>query len=271
MKFNKLKFLFSVLLLSSAFVGCEDESSTDNPLGGVNYVSFEASKTDYVADGETKVIEVKVATSKVEGFDREIGLVVDASSTMNPANYTVPTSVTIPAGTNVATIDITVTGVNIAPQKTIVLGIVSEPGLVLATTYTGDGPAGTLQTATKKHTLTIKEICYDNGLRVEIVTDRYGSETTWELYDSTMTLIASGGPYTDAAASGAYPQTPNDFCLPSGDYTFVAYDQYSDGMDSGYGNGYYRLTKRDAYGQEVSEIAKNGVFGDSDVVTFSLP
>ena len=34
-------------------------------------------------------------------------------------------------------------------------------------------------------------------ITVQIETDAYGSETTWELRGSTGTLLASGGPYND--------------------------------------------------------------------------
>ncbi len=57
--------------------------------------------------------------------------------------------------------------------------------------------------------------------------DQYQGETTWEIHDSTGTLIAAGGPYT--TAPDYQPQFEN-LCLPVGNVTLTMYDAYGDGL-----------------------------------------
>lgn len=78
---------------------------------------------------------------------------------------------------------------------------------------------------------------------INVSTDRYSSETTWELYnESTGTSVATGGPWPDASSNGATPQTPVNVSIIPGDcYKFVINDSYGDGMDSGYGVGTYSV------------------------------
>lgn len=285
MKLNKFKqFLLVGLLLPFAF-SCEDDSIvSDNPLSNINYVSFEANKTIYLAQGETTDAEVKVFISKPSSTDVLIPLVVDvlpvgtdgdAASTLPSTNFSVPASVVIPAGSTEGTF--LISGIIAdGDNKTIIIGFEPIEGLDYSVSYTSSTDTATgvvsYSTRTREITLVVNEICGLNPLRVEIVTDQWGSETTWEIYSASdlVNPIASGGPYTDQSDVGEYPQAPSNLCLASGDYIFVVYDAYSDGMVSGYGEGYYRLVKMTPYGEEVEEIAKNGTFGAFDVVNFTL-
>ncbi|MCB0815800.1 MAG: hypothetical protein KDB87_21865, partial [Flavobacteriales bacterium] len=84
-------------------------------------------------------------------------------------------------------------------------------------------------------------------VNVVIVTDRWGSETTWTLYASDgVSVLASGGPYTDQLANGAYPQTVETFCLPVSPFVnsfhFLVEDLFEDGMCCQYGPGSWSLT-----------------------------
>jgi len=57
--------------------------------------------------------------------------------------------------------------------------------------------------------------------------DQYQSETTWEIHDSTGSLLYAGGPYTQAP--DYQPQFEN-VCLPTGGVTLTMYDSYGDGL-----------------------------------------
>ena len=76
---------------------------------------------------------------------------------------------------------------------------------------------------------------------VRIVLDRYGSETTWQLVNSVGGVVASGGPYTNQAANGAYPQPNVNLCLPTGCYTLTVNDSFSDGLCCAYGTGFFSV------------------------------
>ena len=103
----------------------------------------------------------------------------------------------------------------------------------------------------------------DVNITVAIVTDQYGSETTWSICDDNLCYIA-GGPYSDLNGSGTTAQQqisytfPTDACL-----TFKIEDSYGDGMCCNYGNGSYLVT--DANG---TVLASGGNFDDKEEVMF---
>ncbi len=101
------------------------------------------------------------------------------------------------------------------------------------------------------------------NITVQINCDRYGSETTWTLKNSGGTTVGSGGPYTNAASNGVYPQTPANYTLPTDCYSFKIDDSYGDGMNSGYGTGSYVVK----YGSTT--IVTGGVFGATESRKFA--
>lgn len=104
----------------------------------------------------------------------------------------------------------------------------------------GAGNVGNVSVATKP--IAIASVADGLNAVVKMTTDRYGSETTWKLFNSANTVVAQGGPYTDAAASGAFPQADVNVTLTANEcYKAVVYDAYGDGFDSGYGNGDFKV------------------------------
>jgi hypothetical protein len=100
----------------------------------------------------------------------------------------------------------------------------------------------------------------DLYVTVSIVTDAYGSETTWDIKDDNGTTVLSGGPYNNLTAAGVTAQTPATTTLSAQTcHTFTIYDSYGDGMDAGYGNGSYTVT--DGAG---TILASGGQFTDED-------
>lgn len=104
----------------------------------------------------------------------------------------------------------------------------------------GAGNVGNVSVATKP--IAIASVADGLNAVVKMTTDRYGSETTWKLFNSANTVVAQGGPYTDATASGAFPQADVNVTLNANEcYKAVVYDAYGDGFDSGYGNGDFKV------------------------------
>lgn len=100
---------------------------------------------------------------------------------------------------------------------------------------------------------------------IQITTDAYGSETTWNLKNSAGITVANGGPYNDLSAAGTTPQPPVNVTLDPNDcYTITVDDAYGDGMNSGYGAGGYTVT--DASGNVV---ASGGTFTVQEILYFS--
>ena len=63
---------------------------------------------------------------------------------------------------------------------------------------------------------------------VNINLDQFQSETTWEIKDSTGSLLHAGGPYSQAPD---YQPQFETVCLPLGNLTFTIYDSYGDGLN----------------------------------------
>ena len=104
----------------------------------------------------------------------------------------------------------------------------------------------------------------DVDLTIEITTDQYGSETTWDIRTSSGLGVAAGGPYNDLSSSGTTVQIPVQVSLNSLEcYTFTIYDDYGDGICCNYGNGSYTVT--DGNGNPV---AVGGGFNDEQSTMF---
>ncbi len=269
MKLSKLKLMLPIFLLIFTIVGCEEDDVTDNPLTGTNYVAFGLNDAPVSVDIDGSYTYTgKVYATVTPSSDLTLNLLLDQESTnYEDGYYTIPSSVTIPAGSTVGTFEVIL---DYYPElgfggKSVVLNLEPKEGVSFDAQYAYVGDD--LQVSSRNQfSVTAKEACDENAVLINIVTDAYGSETTWELYDSAFTLIASGGPYADQAGSGESYGS----CLPDGDYTFIAYDSYGDGMNDGTNEGYYEILKFDEDGI-LTEIAKNGTFTSYDQVTFSLP
>ena len=83
-----------------------------------------------------------------------------------------------------------------------------------------------------------------NSIYVNVTTDRYASETTWELTNSAGTVISSGGPWSNLGANGTTVRPPVTVSglVPDQCYKFTIYDSYGDGICCAYGAGSYSVT-----------------------------
>jgi len=98
--------------------------------------------------------------------------------------------------------------------------------------------------------------CSEKVFELELQTDNYGSETSWDIKNDIDAVIASGNEY---ASSGSFTEQR---CLSDQAYTFTIYDAYGDGICCGYGQGSYKLT----YDGEV--VKQGGQFASSEATTF---
>ncbi|MGY0219405.1 HNH endonuclease signature motif containing protein [Endozoicomonadaceae bacterium StTr2] len=101
----------------------------------------------------------------------------------------------------------------------------------------------------------VKPSCDKTEVNLTLVTDNYGSETSWTLKNSGGTSLYNG--------SGYHSNTTINkaFCLDDGQYSFTIYDSYGDGLT---GNGGYRI----AVGSKV--LAEGAQFSSSETKTFSI-
>lgn len=236
MMLKKSFAFFTALTLAFAVVSCEDDSSADNSV--VNYVGLENYQTVEISDGETVVVEGRILASEASGSDRTFNLVVDASTTHGAANYSVPTTVTIPAGSTEGIYEVTIVGNGLVDGNKIVVSLEADE-TTNQTTFYGTYSNGVLTgVGSAKSTFNLYRPCASTRARLSITFDNYPEETAWELYDADFNLIDSGGLdptgsfITGYAALGFADRSTFSVvkCLAPGTYTFVIYDDYGDGM-----------------------------------------
>lgn len=69
-------------------------------------------------------------------------------------------------------------------------------------------------------------ITVGNPVTMTLMTDCWGSETSWELRDGSNNVVYSGGPYADTGGDTIV----SNWCLADGCYDFQIFDSYGDGM-----------------------------------------
>merc|ERR1711884_286178 len=94
---------------------------------------------------------------------------------------------------------------------------------------------------------------------LELTTDNYPSETSWDIKDSSGNQDYQGSGYSDANTL----HTTN-MCLASDDYTFTINDAYGDGICCAYGSGGY-IIKVDG-----TAVEDGGEFADKESITFNV-
>lgn len=257
---NNYKYIsaFFLLTLSLFLVSCEEEINDESFISN-DFVSFSFDQAVNVNIGETITVGVDVYASSANSADRTIGLYVDDSSTAS-AGFSVPSSVTIPAGATQASFDVSITGGSFSSTESIVIGMTAEAGLDIPTSVDDDG-----NVVHKPHTINVTDVCPGTFATLEIVFDNYPEETGWQMLLEG-SVIDQGG-ITGSSITGYPGETSftSSWCLSSGNYTFVIYDVYSDGICCSYGNGSYSLT-----GDDGTVLASGGSFGFSESTDFTI-
>jgi hypothetical protein len=109
-------------------------------------------------------------------------------------------------------------------------------------------------------------ITFQTNITIKITLDRYGLETSWRLLNSNNTPVAISPAYTNASASGEYPQPDINLTLPFDCYKFVINDSYGDGMFGAYGSGSYQVFA----GNVLIPGIEGGAFGSSETKAFQV-
>jgi hypothetical protein len=104
---------------------------------------------------------------------------------------------------------------------------------------------------------------FDKEIEIEFTTDRYPTESSWEIIDAIGMVVQRSEAYTDQESD--YTQTVSGLCAGL-EYSFVIADTYGDGICCGWGQGAF-VGK---YG-EVELFRGDGDFGDGAVIPFTIP
>ena len=109
--------------------------------------------------------------------------------------------------------------------------------------------------------------CYE--VTLDLLTDCWGNEVTWELADASGAIVASGGPYANQSTNIV------NLCLDAGCYDFTILDSYGDGMSGAQYNtscgvdGDYVWTY-DADGSVLIQMLVAN-YGNSETQQFCVP
>merc|ERR1711902_311992 len=97
------------------------------------------------------------------------------------------------------------------------------------------------------------------GSVLELTTDNYPSETSWDIKNSSGDQKYDGSGYSDANTLHAL-----NMCLETDEYTFNIADTYGDGICCSYGSGEYKIKVNG------EEVVSGGEFGASKTENFSV-
>jgi hypothetical protein len=120
--------------------------------------------------------------------------------------------------------------------------------------YTEFDFEGDMNLNNNKRTVEFYSIIGSRNLTIKILTDDYGSETTWSVNTIDGIKLASGGPYPNDV-NDLYVE---DVCIPDTCVTFIIFDSVGDGICCGYGEGSYQILI------DTLEVTSGGEFGDEE-------
>lgn len=234
------KYFKGVLVLVAATVfGCDSDDFTEP-----DYVSFQAEPASVLVDfGGTASYDIRVYTGNITSSDRTFELEVESATTLPSEAYSVPSTVTVPGGSNegILTIELSDSGIDPNGDNLRIGFAPRQSG------YVGEDI-----------NVAVGQFC-DPQLVFNFVFDGYASETTWIVEDSEGETVLSGGPWSDGTSSASVAR-----CLGPGDYVFTVYDAYGDGLT-------YPTTGSITLlygGEELAVIPGN--FGAEGSVSFTL-
>ena len=96
-------------------------------------------------------------------------------------------------------------------------------------------------------------------LNVTLQTDQYAGESSWEIINSDSIVVATNPPLQNSSLLNTM------VFLPAGDYSFIMYDAFGDGICCSFGNGFYGITNNCGLEEFNYEFA-----GAIDTIPFTL-
>jgi hypothetical protein len=213
---KNIKLIAYLFIAICTLNSCTDEAEPK----GTNFVTFESDSYSFGVDidGEnTNGIKVYAGSIMTTARTFDLSIITEAT-TLDAAAYAAPTSVTIPANSNVGEISMTISDVNISPAgETLTMALVSKDGVFVGGNIT----------------LNVKQVCPTNPGTLQIAFDLYPEEVYWDIKDADGTIVATSNP-AGLAYGGHADQDPGssltyEFCWDAGTYTFRVFDAYADG------------------------------------------
>jgi len=118
--------------------------------------------------------------------------------------------------------------------------------------------AGDMDSSNDSKEEIVAEVVTSQEIVLELLTDEYGDETSWDITDPDGNILATGTGYESETMYNETIELPMIGC-----FKFTLYDSYGDGICCAYGNGYIKL-----YDEWGNEIASGAEFTDELAVPF---
>ncbi len=250
--------LIAVIFLVGTFTSCEEDLIIFDADNGQTALSFSRANNEATLCNPTVTIVVESTTRS--SSDRTYMIELDESTTALENQYSLASStVTIAAGEFVGTTSVTVDFDEVDIEgddvnRNIVYNLIIPDGEVLNT-------RGQL-------VVNYKSACVLNEVKIDITFDSYPQETAWQIRDSGNNIVAGDMEFGNHAGSDSFS---TNICLPDGDYTYIIFDSFGDGICCAYGNGAANLFLVECEGDSDllngNPIAE---FGANDSRTFTL-
>ena len=260
MKNNILKIVLA-LFVTVTYTSCEEDLVVFDAQNGQSAYSFGTQSYNVSVPPEDLTITVPVEVTTVSSQARMVPVVIDAEATTGVASEYTIGAVSIPAGSHMGSLDISL---NFA-------GITGEDGDTKDLVINLDAPAGSASYFDTVSITYFREIIC-NDLELEVISDIFGTETSYDIKDANGNVVAGaegvalfGGNF---CAQGTYTESIN---LPDGDYVFTVYDSFGDGQ-AAQNDGCGPDTIFGSYKLSCSIIihAQGSQTGSSDVINFSV-
>lgn len=211
---KKIIYLFVTLFSFTFLQNCEDTYVPD----AAAYVTF--AKLAYstgVDPGGSTIVDITVFTADIAGADRSFDLTADGTGAA-AGSYSVPSSVTIPAGSNEGTISVSLSDVDLGiGVNKVIIGFAHEDGF--------SNSAAT--------TISYIQNCTEVTATLDLSFDRYGSEVYWEILDALDGVVAATAGYPDTGSGTTTTDSVTITLCAGRTYTFFAADTYGDSWGAG--------------------------------------
>ncbi|WP_411767401.1 hypothetical protein [Winogradskyella sp. A3E31] len=214
--------LFTLCVTVVLFQSCEEDLVV---YSGDAFVQLSSSSSASLVENGGESVTITALLSEPQSSAVTVNFDVSGSAAASRYTLSPGASLSIPAGETSASLTVTpVDNDDIDGDVDIVLTLSSSSGLPVG--VAGEGLFNTSRTVT-----IVDDNVPCNDLNVQIITDAWGCETSWEITDSTGAVVASEGPLTPCGSGSDTFNTA--VTLEDGCYTFTIFDSYGDGQASG--------------------------------------
>lgn len=209
--------------------------------------TYSTSKVITAAEVSPEFINVPAANASLQSINNEFNIACASSGSISPivkvknngdAITALAFSTSVNGGTAATynwtgnipafgSANITIPAITFSPN--------TSNNQVTVTLTSVNGGSGTITTASANKAIVKAAEVSGTMVTLEVLTDNYPAETTWEMTNGSGTVIANGGPYVgngnNAGGADALKVKSHDIVLPASDcYSVTLKDSYGDGL-----------------------------------------